>query len=432
MSVTAARLAAVSRAFTPETAEPDDSSVELRLDDAALIGLAGEYVRLRASQTEADPAAILAIFLAFFGNAIGRSAHYRVGQERHYANLFVLVVGDSAARKGTALTEARRPYELACEALDDPWYRERVCSGLNSGEGLLWKVRDPRGADPGEGDKRLLAVEEEFARVLGNARRDGNSLSPMLREAFDRDTLQNMVKASGGGDEKATGVHLSIVAQVTPVDLNRYLTPEHAGNGFANRFLWVFARRHGELPYPEPPAWDSLKDFADRLSEAIEYGKTAETLDHGAATRELWKAVYPRLSSVGDSMVGCITKRGPVQVHRLALIYALLDQDTTIQQHHLEAALALWRYSTATAERVFGDRLGSPDLDLLLEVLRDAYPNPVSKTEFRHHEQGPWRRSGEHFFRIAICSGFARLQRAETGGRPVESLVFIPPAMRMR
>ena len=35
----------------------------------------------------------------------------------------------------------------------------RVTTGLSSGEGLIWAVRDPQDHDPGAHDKRLLVVE---------------------------------------------------------------------------------------------------------------------------------------------------------------------------------------------------------------------------------------------------------------------------------
>ncbi len=80
------------------------------------------------------------------------------------------------------------------------WDKYHVETGLSSGEGLIWLVRDPihkremigKGkdieyveviADPGVADKRLMVVESEFANVLRQMGREGNILSRVLRDA---------------------------------------------------------------------------------------------------------------------------------------------------------------------------------------------------------------------------------------------------------
>src|SRR5581483_4114637 len=100
--------------------------------------------------------------------------------------------------------------------------------------GLIWHVRDPiekrepvreRGrppryetvvADPGEEDKRLLVVEPEFANVLKQTERQGNTLSALLRQAWETGTLQTLTKNSPA---KATGAHISVIGHITADEL---------------------------------------------------------------------------------------------------------------------------------------------------------------------------------------------------------------------
>ncbi len=63
----------------------------------------------------------------------------------------------------------------------DPSFPSRLSTGLSSGEGLIWTLRDPSGQDPGNPDKRLLVVEPEFASLLKAASREISTLSPTLR-----------------------------------------------------------------------------------------------------------------------------------------------------------------------------------------------------------------------------------------------------------
>ena len=74
----------------------------------------------------------------------------------------------------------------------DPGFPARVHAGLSTGEGLIWAVRDPSGPDPGAADKRLLAVETEFASVLKATGRYMGTLSPVLRNAWDGRALQTL------------------------------------------------------------------------------------------------------------------------------------------------------------------------------------------------------------------------------------------------
>src|ERR1022692_24418 len=78
------------------------------MDDAAIHGLAGEFVQMIAPNTEADPAAILVQFLVSFGALIGRGPHCRVEGDQHHTNLYALLVGATAkGRKGTSWGRVR-------------------------------------------------------------------------------------------------------------------------------------------------------------------------------------------------------------------------------------------------------------------------------------------------------------------------------------
>ena len=105
-----------------------------------------------------------------FGNAVGRGPHYQIEQDRHFANLFTVLVGQtSKSRKGTSAGRIRAIFNIA----DPDWARDRILGGMSSGEGVISAVRDPVYAmrkgveeliDAGVSDKRLLLDEREFFR----------------------------------------------------------------------------------------------------------------------------------------------------------------------------------------------------------------------------------------------------------------------------
>jgi hypothetical protein len=106
---------------------------------AAFHGLAGEVVDTIFPHSEADRGALLVQFLAAFGNASDRNPHAKVEADRHGANLFVaIVVATGTSRKGTSWGHIKDLFKRA----DPEWAKERILSGLATGEDLINQVRD--------------------------------------------------------------------------------------------------------------------------------------------------------------------------------------------------------------------------------------------------------------------------------------------------
>ncbi len=404
--------------------EPRTPSELVPLGEDSFYGLAGEIVREIEPHTEADPAAILAQLLTAIGNAIGRGPGFRVEADRHSCNLFVAIVGDTAsARKGSSWGQARRLVEEA-----DPEWSNRIKSGASSGEGLIWEVRDPieetrkkkgGGAaadltDPGVDDKRLLIVETELASVLERMAATGNTLSQVLRQAWDGGKLDTLVKTNRA---TATGAHVSLIGHITAEELRRKLTETEQANGFANRILWIYAQRSKALPRGGDIESVNWKPYVDRL-RAVLRNSNVRTLDLNQAAWKIWEEVYEELSTVPPGLLGAVIARGPAQVRRLAVIYALLDGKSVVTTGHLRAALAIWRYAADSAALLFGTALGDPTADFLLARLREA-PDGLRLKEI-HDASGRHRTAGEidRALQALADRQLVRSKKEPTGGRP--------------
>jgi hypothetical protein len=400
--------------------------------EEAYRGLAGDFVRAVSSHTEADPVALLVQFLVFFGNVIGRESFYRVEADQHTANINAILVGDTASgRKGTSLSQTRRPFEL----VDPAWTGTQVCTGLSSGEGLIWAVRDPiekkepikkNGiveryetviADHGIEDKRLLVTETEFSSTLKVAEREGNTLTGIVRQAWDSGNLRLMTKTSLA---KSTGAHISIIGHIPQDELLRCINTTELGNGFANRFLWVSVKRSKLLPDGGALSGRDLAPIVTRLREAIEYSKHCGELRRDRAAVDAWHAVYEDLSSRKPGLLGAILSRAEAQVTRLSLIYALLDQGPAIRVEHLRAALALWEYAESSVRQIFGDAIGDPVADTILSALRTAAEG-LTRTEISNlFSRNRDKQRIDTSLTALLRQDLAHTVREETGGRPVE------------
>lgn len=408
---------------------PDHQAVPWpeRPDAAAFHGLGGEIVKRIEPHTEADPMALLLQLLVAFGNNVGRGAYLRIEGDDHVPVLFAVMVGlTSKGRKGTSWGRVRELMKLA----SPDWTKHRIESGLSSGEGLIWAVRDPitrlerdkkTGAeeevlvDAGVDDKRLTVVESEYANTLRQAERSGNTLSALMRDAWDRGDLHSLTKNSPA---RATGAAISIIGHVTVDELRRYMTRTEAGNGFANRFLFTCVRRSKVLP--EGGGAVDWGDLPDRLAEAIARGAARGEVGRTAAARLMWRGVYGELSEGKPGLLGAVIARAEAQVMRLALVYALLDGEAVIDTPHLSAALAVWDYCEASARFVFGESLGDPMADEILRALR-ASSTPLSRTDIsglfhKHADAHELARA----LGTLVQHGLATNTKMATGGRPSE------------
>ena len=299
----------------------------------AFHGIAGEVVQLIEPQTEADPAAILVQFLAAIGNLIGHGPHYRVEASEHHPKLNVLIVGDtSKSRKGTSWDRCVEPLRT----VDPVWAGERIVRGLSSGEGLIHAVRDPIHRnerdrksgdaetiliDPGVDDKRLLVQESEFASVLRVVGRQGNTLSPVIRDAWDQGALSTLTRNT---PLRATRSHISIIGHITAEELVRELTATDVANGLMNRFLFVFARRSKMLPFGGTPIdWSGI---VERLRTVRAKVATVQEVRMSEAARRDWIEAYPILSAGLPGLLGAATGRAEAQVIRLALVWIGVEE----------------------------------------------------------------------------------------------------------
>jgi hypothetical protein len=398
-----------------------------KLDDAALHGIAGKIVQTLGPHSEADPVAILIQTLALVGNVIGRNAYYLVESDRHHANLFAVLTGASSkARKGTSAGRVMAIVKFA----DERWSDERKKGGLSSGEGLISEVRDAvqkwdakkqtsAVIDPGITDKRLMIFEPEFASALKCCERHGNTLSPLIRQAWDGGKLSTLTRTAS---LTATGAHISIIGHITVDELRARLTRTDAANGFANRFLFPLVKRSKELPFGGDLSDDAVQDLGATLKKAVTEAQAVGRVTMTESAKNEWEKVYSVLSADRPGLLGSVTARAEAQAVRLAMIYALLDGKAEIDLDHLLAGLAIWHYCEASAAHIFGDKLGDPLADEIQLALRQAGANGKTRTDIRNlfgrHETGDRIAAS---LELLKTHGRARAEEKPTGGRPAET-----------
>lgn len=350
----------------------------------AFHGLAGKVVTDLDPHTEADPVAVLLSFLTAFGNAVGSGPHAVADGAPHPPRLNTVLVGDtSRARKGTSWANVSRVFGQA----DQSWSRGRVMSGLSTGEGLIAIVRNPdaEGAQ-GVEDKRVLVVEPEFARLLSVAGRDGNTLSAILRQAWDTGGLRIITRRD---PVVASGAHISVIGHITLEELGKRLSDTEAANGFANRFLFALVRRSKLLPSGGDLDDQEVHALGIRVRNALDEARKLGIIRRTPEAEALWAERYQELAdTTPPGLVGALTARAEAQFLRLSVVYALIAGSERVDIEHLDAAWAVWQYCADSVNILFAANSGDPQLDRLLEVVTAAGPNGILRSKVYPHFGG--------------------------------------------
>lgn len=383
-------------------------------------GTAGAIVETIAPHTEADPIAILAQLLAGAGAVVGRGAWVQIEATRHHPNEFVVLVGDTArARKGSSWDHVAAVLHRA-----DPTLAARTRTGLSTGEGLIWAARDPDGADPGVPDGRILVVEPEFVTVLKATGRDINTLSPVLRAAWDGRPLALLTRSAPA---RASAAHITVIGHITGAELAHHLSALEAANGFLNRFCFIACRRQRLLPdggHPDPLAGTGM---AERLGTDLAAARRRGQIRLDIAAAVEWRDVYRRLATQpDDGITGALAARAEAHVLRLALLYALVDGCDTIHPAHLRAGLALWDYAARSTRWAVTATTGDPLAEQIHAALA-ASTDGLTRTQLRDlfNRNQPAARVDTALSALAHA-GRAQCRRHPTAGRPAEIWTAVP------
>src|SRR5262249_7547908 len=127
---------------------------------------------------------------------------------------------------------------------------------------------------------------------------------------------------------------------------------------------------------------DAFDALVAALKDVIEWAREPRELQNADATWELWDEAYPELTAGQPGLLGAMLGRAEAQGLRLSLIYAMLDRSLIVEPRHLKAALAVWQYCEDSVKYVFGDRLGNPDADAILDALRSS-TDGLTRTDIR-------------------------------------------------
>ena len=357
------------------------------MEEEAYRGIFGRIVDLTEEHTEGDPVALLASAFTAFGSSVGRGPYMQIDATRHHPNLSCGIVGDTAkGRKGSTWD----PVENIMHASDRPWTEHRIQSGLSSGEGLISEVRDRietpdkdgkmRVVDAGVTNKRLLVQEGELSQALKVMKREGNTLSPVLRNAWDGKTLKTMVKHSPlEGHEPARlhpGPHHYRRAGEAPYRNRDGKRPGEPLCMDARKAVQAPALRR-RMAHRQPSAHLA----SDRRGPGVCNRRASDGLGRRSQDRFGWRlTTRSRRTGRGCSAPSQQARRPKPCASPCSTLWRIALYE--IRRTHVESALAIWEYAEESARYIFGDAIGDAGADKVLEELK-AREEGMTRTKIR-------------------------------------------------
>jgi hypothetical protein len=387
--------------------DEEDDAVHVnqpRPGEAMLYGLAGDVGKVAAATTEANRYAVCMGFLSFLSAMAGRDVYLPVGNTRHHARLFTLHVGRSSrGRKGDALSLVHRirhaidKREFENGTVGGSLLGQTHTGGLSSREGLVMFIHDGfrQGKEETTAipDKRIWVVESEFANVLQQAKRDGNTLSSALRDAWDGVSIKPATKSARTW---ATDPHIAIAGAITPSELGDLMKARELSNGFANRFLIYWAERERLVPFPAATDVGTLLDLVERTEAVLKFMRgnypaesDSRQMGMSQAAQAAYKKLYQGELNKGTGSVkldGILERRAPMLL-RMAMLFALTDMSLLIEAHHITAAAAWTSYCVDSVRYIFKESdAGAVDAGRLAEASAKLHDYLAAKGEATRKE----------------------------------------------
>jgi hypothetical protein len=222
----------------------------------------------------------------------------------------------------------------------------------------------------------------EFSELLAVMRRDENTLTAVMRNAWDGKPLSVLTR---NDPLKVDNCSLATICHITKTEILDKLTSTDRANGFANRYLFFWTERAKLLPRGDV-SQINYNTVVTKLHASVEAAKGLGELKRDSEAEALWATEYHRLNTgLSDTMVDALLARAEAHIVRLSLLYALLDCSKVICKKHLKAAIAVWDFAEASVRYVFQ---GSPDPESakILKYLENH--SPATSSEIRRYVFG--------------------------------------------
>jgi len=354
--------------------------------------VAREYRDIIGPTTESSHNFHLACFLTMMGAALQRYVCFNMS-ELLYPNFFTALVGTSgASRKGTAMAKGARLLKNVGVPIE-------YMRSIDSAESLVRALAAVQGENLKEYIP-MVARLSEMRSLFDKANKKGlEGIVPRLCEAYDGDPLElktgDKAKVSEPNFSIITGTAMAATQKMSRADLD---------SGIGNRFCFVPGEKRELIPIPPRVAEPQYSNLCSKIAEVIEFWKGRGTTEFSfdKPAEDLWVNFYREQLpawSANDDLLQSMTERYHHHAVKAAMIYAALDQVSTMRVRHLGPALVYVRFlfdGLLYSFQSFGVSNWVLDEKKIIEAVQALMPLGC---RLRTLQQKFWRMGSEHFQR---------------------------------
>lgn len=343
----------------------------------------GKFVNGICEDSEADRVVGLVYVLTRLGLEFCGTI-YSDGYEKHSTLINTAIITDSTGY-GMGM------YELPVEQLLSGLVGRtlRIQSTLSSGEDIVRSLTDKSQEtdrksrasldnELGANGKRLLINDPDLSAALKTFSKSELITFPKVIRGLAGNG--NVELSTKEGIIKATGAHVAIVTHTASDKISSLLKEIKSTSCLFNCFLWVPESRQKQVAMPKVMPDEVMKEFQIKFGKRIEAAKRLKSVKMSKDAQKLWAVYYPSLTMHYTGIVAAAVNNSKAHVLRLALIYALASGHTEIKARDLKAAIALVKYSNESVLRIFKAYPDNKYKEKLLEALRSAPDNMLSRT----------------------------------------------------
>ena len=331
--------------------------------------------------TDACEESIYAAGLLALSCAIGRTCSINYAGAL-YSNLYVTIVGPtSVARKTTVLRRARSVLQRAFDLEYLRWARS-----VGSAEGLLERFcRETENGSNGHKQlifapipgQRLVLDESEFTGLFVKMSRPATAnLLEVFLTLYDGEDYKPHTRSR---PMEVQQPFFSILSATTPTMLEKRIDDIHLTSGLLPRFAFFQTTPRDPMPYPDPADPDGLDHLGKGLQRLALFAKSLNrSLELTADAHTSWIPIYTVFQEqqrAAEGLSADLLSRNTALAMKIALIYALMREHTSVDADDLHAGSAVAAYCSDVALQLSISSLDTTQDGRLAERILKAMPD---------------------------------------------------------
>ncbi len=264
----------------------------------------------------------------------------------YFPNMYIVLVGPPAIKKGTAMNAAKR-------MLSQVGPRIKFAHDSTTREALIDALRDSYIGDLGY--SAISAFSSEFGTMLQSSQAAMIDFLTSIYSDYDR---QNFVHGTvGRGERIVVKPYFNLIACTTPDFINRSLPSYSIGTGFTSRVLFVYCDKPGKL-VARPKLTPEQEKLYPQLVMDLKHIATLQGEVRWSDESEKWfdKWYGGRRAEIegADIRLAGFIGRKPLHVQKVAMLLGVSQRnDLTLRVEDLERALAMMEQLEPGVRKLF-------------------------------------------------------------------------------